>query len=101
MEAIMRGLLLVCMAVVLMAIAGSSRAESIAISIDEIAQDVAISGRVTGVDQTTAPHYRVAVYVHTDIWYIHPYAGQSKGKSWAAVAPNGDWSIEMIKREYV
>ena len=93
--------LLTCVALTLIVCAGSARAQPVQISIDKIVQDASISGHVAGLAQTTAPQYRVVVYVHTDMWYIHPYAGQGVGKSWAAIQPNGDWSIETIKREFV
>ena len=77
-----------------------STAQQAQIVIDKIVQDNSISGHVTGLDAASAPHYRVVVYVHTDVWYIHPYAGQGKGMSWAGIGPSGTWSIRTVKREF-
>lgn len=40
------------------------------------------------------------MYVHNDMWYIHPYAGQQEGKSFASVTAKGKWRIKTVKREY-
>jgi hypothetical protein len=70
------------------------------IFIDKIEEDQAISGHVTGLDRQSLKQYRVIVYVHTDMWYIHPYAGQGEGQSWAAIHDDGTWSIQTVHRPF-
>lgn len=64
--------------------------------------DISANGTITGTvsDSTvSAADACVVVYVHTDIWYIHPYAGGGEGRSWAKVAGR-NWSIPTVKREF-
>ena len=61
------------------------------ISIDKIVEDNFIQGRVYGLSASEFNQYKVVVYVHTDIWYIHPYATGGKGKSYAEILSNGTW----------
>lgn len=75
-------------------------AQEIGLSIDEIVEDEQISGRVTGLSPDEVAGYKVVVYVHTDQWYIHPYAGQAEGRSWASITPSGAWTIKTVKREF-
>jgi hypothetical protein len=70
------------------------------VTIDKIEENNMISGRVEGLDRTTAKGYHVVVYVHTNIWYIHPYAGQDEGKSWSSISGNGEWSVETVNRGF-
>jgi hypothetical protein len=44
--------------------------------------------------------YKVVVYVHTDRWYVHPYAGQGQGLSWADIEEGGRWSIPTVQRRF-
>jgi hypothetical protein len=68
-----------------------------AIKIDEIIKDEAIKGKVANLE--SPQQYKVLVYVHTDKWYIHPYAGSEEGKSWAAIKENGEWTLPTVKRD--
>lgn len=72
--------------------------QKVTIKIDEIEQDEYIKGKVANFD--SPQKYKVLVYVHTDKWYIHPYAGQDEGSSWAAIKEDGNWSIPTIKRQF-
>ena len=72
----------------------------VTITVDAIEQDVAIRGTVTGLPPGQNQLYKVLVYVHTDVWYIHPYAGQGEGKSWAAIDANGKWQLETVRRGF-
>lgn len=70
------------------------------VTIDKIEENNIISGHVEGLDRNTAKGYHVVVYVHTDIWYIHPYAGSDEGKSWSSISDDGSWSVETVKRDF-
>ncbi len=70
-----------------------------AITIDRISPDDVIQGRVSGLEGSLRA-YKIVVYVHTDRWYIHPYAGQGEGDSWAAVKKGGTWEITTVKRRF-
>lgn len=69
------------------------------VTIDRIAQDDVVEGRVKGL-QGSLGAYKVVLYVHTDRWYIHPYAGQGEGDSWAAIKQDGTWQINTVKRRF-
>jgi hypothetical protein len=77
---IMRGL--VCLASVLIATVGTTRlaVAGVAIQVDEIQADQQIKG--------------------TDRWYIHPYAGQGEGMSWAAIGDDGTWTLKTVRRAF-
>jgi hypothetical protein len=96
----MRVFSLLCLFLAFLSYGRSSTAQQVTVTIDSIVQENLISGHTTGFDGTTARAYRVIVYVHTDIWYIHPYAGQGEGASWAAIGPTGSWSIKTVKRQF-
>jgi hypothetical protein len=68
------------------------------ISITNIAKDQFINGTVTGL--ANPQKYCVVVYVHTDVWYIHPFAGQGDGKSYAKIDTKGNWQIETVRRDF-
>jgi hypothetical protein len=68
------------------------------IRIDKIKEDEFIKGKVSNID--SPEKYKVLVYVHTDKWYVHPFAGQGEGKSWAGVKKDGSWSLQTVKREF-
>jgi hypothetical protein len=68
------------------------------VTIDRIDADVLISGSVKGVKP--ASDYKVLVYVHTDKWYIHPWADRGEGQSWAAIKDDGSWKIATVQRQY-
>jgi len=72
----------------------------ISIIIDKIESNEKIIGSVSGLNPNEYSSYKVIVYVHTDKWYIHPYAGQGEGLSWASIRGGGTWSIQTIKREF-
>lgn len=75
-------------------------AEPITISIDKIQTNKEISGYVTGIQKNKHSNYKVIVYVHTDRWYIHPYAGQGEGLSWVTINANNTWNIKTVQREF-
>ena len=67
------------------------------IKIDEIVEDEYINGKVANLD--SPENYKVLIYVHTDKWYIHPYADQDEDGSWAGISEDGAWSIPTVKRK--
>ena len=77
-----------------------AQAQTAQITINNIDENKSISGRVTGLDKNTLRGFRVIAYVHTDMWYIHPYAGQGEGKTWASIQDNGTWSLETVHRPF-
>ncbi|ETW97148.1 MAG: hypothetical protein ETSY1_23830 [Candidatus Entotheonella factor] len=70
------------------------------ISIDQIIADAQISGFVQGLKPNEYANYKVVVYVETDRWYIHPYAGQGENRSWASITENGAWQIQTVRRQF-
>ena len=74
--------------------------QDISVTIDQITANNQISGYVSGLTIDEYPNYKILVYVHTDQWYIHPYAGQDEGLSWATIGKNGVWSIQTVQREF-
>ena len=70
------------------------------ITIDQIEANRRIVGYVQGLPPGSHDKYKVIVYVHTDGWYIHPYAGQGEGLSWAPIHPDGSWEITTVQREF-
>ena len=78
----------------------SSSEGSPSITIDEIIANGRIAGLVAGVAPSAVGDFKVLVYVHTDQWYIHPFAGQGEGQSWAPVRGDLTWSIRSVKRQY-
>ncbi len=69
-----------------------------AVTITDIRSDQMIEGTVN--DGTAKPEdHCVVVYVHTDVWYIHPYAGGGADQSWASISGN-KWSIPTVKRDF-
>jgi hypothetical protein len=78
----------------------TSVAQEVAVTIDQITTNKSVSGFVRGIAPAECGKYKVIFYVHTDQWYIHPYAGQDEGKSWAAIKPNGTWQIKTVQREF-
>ncbi len=87
-----------CLLLALLLTSSVSEAQSPAIRIDEIEKDQLIQGQV--INLPNPEEYRVLIYVHTDQWYIHPYAGQGEGLSWASIDSQGDWSLRTVKREF-
>ncbi len=72
----------------------------VTIHIDQILQNISITGIVKGLPKGKEGDYRVVVYVHTDQWYIHPFAAGGEGDSWAAVKSNGTWKLKTKKRKF-
>jgi len=70
------------------------------IDITNIDADNIISGTVTNLPPSLMSAACVVVFVHTDIWYIHPYANQGEGKSFARLDANGSWSLPTVQREF-
>jgi hypothetical protein len=81
-------------------IASVAYSQAFTVTIDKITANSAITGSVQGLASKDASNYKVIVYVHTDQWYIHPYAGQDEGKSWASVKADGTWQISTVRREF-
>ena len=71
------------------------------ITIESIAENGPIQGHVSGLAASAAGGFKVLVYVHTNQWYIHPYAGQGEGMSWASIQGNLSWTLTSVKRPYV
>ena len=69
-----------------------------AISIGSIRSDDLIEGTVTGLEGSS-DKYCAVVYIHTNLWHIHPYAGAGRERSWAEIR-NNRWSIATVKREF-
>ena len=86
--------------IVNMVVAPLCTAGKISLSIDNIVADEFIAGTVKGLPKDDYGLYKVVVYVKTDRWYIHPYADQGEGMSWAAIRPNGKWTIKTVKRSF-
>jgi hypothetical protein len=70
----------------------------IPLNITAIVADGQITGTITDPAVNAASHC-VVVYVHTDLWYIHPYAAGGEGQSWAKITGN-NWSIPTVKRDF-
>jgi hypothetical protein len=68
-------------------------------AIDEIVENDHIAGHVVGLSSAVVDEYKVVVYVHTNQWYIHPYAGQSEGSSWASISSTLKWNLGSVRRE--
>ncbi len=68
------------------------------ITITDIQSNGKIEGSVSGLDAETDA-YCVVVYVHTDMWYIHPYASGGRGRSWAEIK-GSSWTISTVRREF-
>lgn len=79
---------------------GTVLGQNTSIMIDQITANDQITGYVIDLDEGTYKDYKVLVYLHTDQWYIHPYAGQGVGLSWATIEENGEWSIETVQRKF-
>ena len=75
-------------------------AQPLSITIDQIRENETISGYITGLETSDYSSYKVIVYVQTDQWYIHPYAGQDEGLSWAAIRDDNTWEIETVRRGF-
>lgn len=93
-------ILIGCLIIVGSASIGDTFAQRTTISIDNIVPDQSIGGRVSGLPQGSQGKYKVVVYVRTDQWYVHPYAGQGEGASWAPVQSDGSWEIGTVKRRF-
>ncbi|MBU1235520.1 MAG: hypothetical protein KJ634_00535 [Gammaproteobacteria bacterium] len=75
-------------------------AGSFVITIDKIVAGKQITGHIQGLAPQAASKYKVLVYVHTDRWYIHPYAGQGEERTWASVKEDGSWQVQTVQREF-
>lgn len=82
------------------AVAFATYAQALSVTIGKITANSSIVGHVQGLGVKEASKYKVIVYVHTDQWYIHPYAGQGEGESWATVRDDGAWQISTVRREF-
>lgn len=70
--------------------ADTSKAKNKSVDITNIEADTLITGTVTGIGNPG--NYKVIVYVHTDMWYIHPFVES------AAPISGNSWSIETVQR---
>lgn len=68
--------------------------------ITNIVADSSVQGTTTGLPAQTQGKACVLVYVHTDLWYIHPYASAGLGQSFTMVDPQGNWQLETVKRQF-
>ena len=94
-----KGIVLPLMSCFLVLMIGADcRAQSIVI--DRIEADKSITGHVSELSPAKYPSCKVIVYVHTDQWYIHPFAGQGEGASWASILDNGTWHLQTVRREF-
>jgi hypothetical protein len=79
----------------------SARAQDISVTIDSIVADDHIKGTVGGIKPPlNAQQYCIVVYVHTDMWYIHPFANGDMGQSWAEIENGKEWEIPTVKRDF-
>jgi hypothetical protein len=70
------------------------------ITMNSVISDGFIKGTVTGFSPKETGNYCVVVYVHTDLWYIHPYASGGLGKSWTEIDSGMRWQIPTVRREF-
>jgi hypothetical protein len=84
----------------LMSFCWPSYSQTVNITIDKIDENKLISGHVNGLDEDATKKFRVVVYIHTDIWYIHPYAGQGEGKTCSSITNDGKWAVETVRRSF-
>jgi hypothetical protein len=89
-----------CLTLIVMSAPLELQAQTVTIAINEINANESINGRVLGLQGADYSDFKVVVYVKTDKWYIHPYAGQGEGSSWAPVNPDGTWEIGTVKRQF-
>ncbi len=78
----------------------SAKESGPAISIDEIRKNEFIRGEVFGIEASEYERFKVIVYVHTDRWYIHPYASGGKGNCYTEIREDGSWRIRTVKRDF-
>lgn len=79
---------------------GDALAQQAKVSISRIEANESISGQVIGLDPQATADYKILVYVRTDKWYIHPFAGQDEGKTWALIQRDGTWRIATVQRDH-
>jgi hypothetical protein len=92
--------LVLCFALCCLTLAPILSAADFNISIQEIRANESISGTVKGLLADDHIKYKVLVYVLTDQWYIHPYADQDEGLSWASITKGGSWRIPTVQRQF-
>lgn len=63
-------------------------------------QGVSIEGKVRGMEPNETKDFKVLVYVLTDKWYIHPFAENSEGRGYAAIATDGSWNLRTVNRRH-
>lgn len=68
-------LLIAMFALISIGYISKSVAQQVSITIDQIIANERVSGYVRGLVPAEYSKYKVLFYVHTDQWYIHPYAG--------------------------
>lgn len=92
--------LFVALIIVVTPLAFTHAQQGVSVTIERIARNDQISGRVTGLTEVGRKNHKVVVYVKTDQWYIHPHAQGGEGKSWATIAADGSWRIPTVKRDF-
>jgi hypothetical protein len=70
------------------------------VTIKDIIENTTITGGSSNVPAEPHATACVVVYVHTDVWYIHPYADAGLDKSYALIESNGDWQLATVKRQF-
>lgn len=70
------------------------------IDITRITKNDLITGQVSRLALDQASRFKVVVYVRTDLWYIHPFAGQGQGSSWAELKGDLSWELRTVMRQY-
>jgi hypothetical protein len=81
-------------------LSGHAQAPRVDVTIDNIISGSQIEGTVSNLAAAKLATSCIVVYVHTDMWYIHPYANGGAGSSFAWIAQNGKWSIPTVKRQF-
>jgi hypothetical protein len=70
------------------------------VAITNIVADGTIQGTATGLPAAAQRNACVVVYVHTDIWYIHPYANAGQGQSFTPIDAQGNWQLDTVRRQF-
>ena len=70
------------------------------VTITNIVADSAVQGTTAGLPAQMQGKACVILYVHTDLWYIHPYANAGLGQSFTMVDPQGNWQLETVQRHF-
>lgn len=83
-----------------MAAVCSAEPASAQVTITDIVADGTITGTTANLPAQSQGKACVVIYVHTDVWYIHPYANAGRDQSYSMVDPQGAWKLETVKRQF-